>query len=171
MFTVGILTISDKGSRGERQDKSGPAIQKSLDTSKARVIKYEIVPDEKDVIAERLKAWADESCIDVIITTGGTGLSPRDVTPEATLSVIERLVPGLAEAMRWKSLEKSPTAMLSRAVAGTRGNSLIINLPGSPKAVQECMEVILPVLPHAVEIMHGQVSECASSIEGIPHAH
>jgi molybdopterin adenylyltransferase len=171
MFTVGILTISDKGWRGERQDKSGPAIRQSLDASQAQVEKCEIVPDEMDAIIERLKAWSDEAGIDVIITTGGTGLAPRDVTPEATLSVVDRVVPGMAEAMRWKSLEKTATAMLSRAVAGVRGHSLIINLPGSPKAVRECLEVILPVLPHAVETLRGEASECASRIEGMAHAH
>lgn len=171
MFTVGILTISDKGSRGERQDKSGVAIRRSLDGSEAKVVQYKVVPDEKDAIAERLKAWSDESGVDVILTTGGTGLAPRDVTPEATLSVVEKLVPGIPEAMRMKSLGKTPTAMLSRAVAGTRGHSLIINLPGSPKAVRECMEVLLPVLPHAIETLRGESYECASRIEGAAHAH
>jgi len=171
MYTIGILTISDKGWRGERQDESGPAIRQSLDGYEAQVVQYKIVPDEKDAIAEQLKVWSDGVGVDVIITTGGTGLAPRDVTPEATLSIVEKLVPGIPEAMRLKSLKKTPTAMLSRAVAGIRGHSLIINLPGSPKAVRECMEVILPVLPHAIETLRGQSNECASRIEGTAHAH
>jgi molybdopterin adenylyltransferase len=171
MYTVGILTISDKGSRGERRDDSGPAIRQCLDSYEAQVVQYKIVPDEKDAIAEHLKVWSDEAGVDVIITTGGTGLAPRDVTPEATLSIIEKLVPGIPEAMRLQSLKKTPTAMLSRAVAGIRGHSLIINLPGSPKACRECMEVILPALPHAIETLQGKSNECASRIEGKAHAH
>ncbi len=162
MFTVGILTVSDKGWSGERRDRSGEAIRETLSTLDLRIVSYGIVPDEKRLIAERLVEWADKDRIDVIITTGGTGLSPRDVTPEATLSVVDRLVPGFAEAMRAESLRKTPMAMLSRAVAGTRKGCLIINLPGSPKAVRECLEPILPVLPHAVETLRGQGRECGS---------
>ena len=158
MMNIGILTISDKGSKGQRQDKSGEAIRDMV-ASIGKVVKYEIVPDEKDIIAAVLRDWADSGKVDVILTTGGTGLSKRDVTPEATLSVIDREVPGIAEAMRAKSLEKTPMAMLSRAVAGQRGQCLIINLPGSTKAVRECLEVILPALPHAVEIIKGEVTE------------
>ena len=161
MFTLGILTISDKGSRGEREDKSGEAIRQIFSQLGAQVVSYDIVPDEKELIAQKLVKWADEDNLDVIVTTGGTGLSPRDVTPEATLSVIDRVVPGFAEAMRAESLKKTPMAMLSRAVVGTRGKCLIINLPGSPKAVRECLEVILPALPHALETLKGRVSECA----------
>jgi molybdenum cofactor synthesis domain-containing protein len=125
-------------------------------------VNYAIVPDEENLISQKLVQWTDKDGIDVIITTGGTGLSPRDVTPEATLSVVDRVVPGFAEAMRLASLKKTPHAMLSRVVAGTRGNCLIINLPGSPQAVRECLEPILPVLPHAVETLKGRASECAS---------
>ena len=160
MFTAGILTISDKGSRGERQDKSGEAIREILFRTDFRIVNYDIVPDEKELVIEKLIKWADEDGLDVVITTGGTGLTPRDVTPEATLAVVDRIVPGFAEAMRAESLKKTPRAMLSRAVVGTRGKCLIINLPGSPKAVRECLEVILPVLPHAVETLKGQAGEC-----------
>lgn len=163
MFTVGILTVSDKGWSGERQDRSGEVIRETLSQIDAQVASYDIVPDEKELIAAKLVQWADK--VDVIITTGGTGLGPRDVTPEATLSVVDKVVPGFAEAMRGKSFEKTPVAVLSRAVAGTRGGCLIINLPGSPKAVHECLEVILPVLPHAVEMLKGQGGECAASEE------
>ena len=162
MFTVGILTISDKGSRGERQDRSGEAIREVLSSMDVRILNYDIVPDEKDRIAERLVRWADDDSLDMILTTGGTGLTPRDVTPEATLAVVDRIVPGFAEAMRAESLRKTPHAMLSRAVAGTRGKCLIINLPGSPKAVRECLEVVLPALPHAVETLKGQSGECGA---------
>ena len=163
MFTVGILTISDKGSRGERQDKSGEAIREILPSIDARIVNYEIVPDEKELIVKKLMKWVDEYNLDVLITTGGTGLTPRDVTPEATLAVVDRIVPGIAEAMRAESLKKTPMAMLSRAVVGTRGKCLIINLPGSPKAVRECLEVVLPALPHAVETLKGQAGECGTA--------
>ena len=162
MFTVGILTVSDKGSRQERQDKSGEAIREILFSMDARIVNYDIVPDENGLISQKLINWADEKNLDVIITTGGTGLTPRDVTPEATLAVVDRIVPGFAEAMRAESLKKTPMSMLSRAVVGTRGKCLIINLPGSPKAVRECLEVILPALPHAVETLKGQVDECGT---------
>jgi molybdenum cofactor synthesis domain-containing protein len=159
MINIGILTISDKGSKGQRQDKSGEAIRDGAARMKGAVVKYEIVPDEIEIIAEKLADWADSGKVDVILTTGGTGLSQRDVTPEATLSIIDRSVPGFAEAMRSRSLEKTPMAMLSRAAAGQRGRCLIINLPGSTKAVQECLEVIIPAIPHAVEIIKGEVTE------------
>jgi len=122
-------------------------------------IHYEVVPDELDVIRRKLVEWADGGDTDIIITTGGTGLSERDVTPEATEAVIDRPVPGIAEAMRARSLDKTPMAMLSRATAGVRGRSLIINLPGSPRAVRECLEVVLPAIPHAVDIIKGVVTE------------
>jgi len=163
MFTVGILTISDKGSRGERQDKSGEAIREILSGMDVSVLNYDMVPDEKDLIVEKLVRWADKDNLDVVVTTGGTGLTPRDVTPEATLAVVDRIVPGFAEAMRAESLKKTPHAMLSRAVAGTRGKCLIVNLPGSPRAVRECLEVILPALPHAVETLKGQSDECGTA--------
>jgi molybdopterin adenylyltransferase len=163
MFTVGILTISDKGSRGERQDKSGETIREIFSSMDVRIVNYDVIPDEKDVIIETLEDWADEGNLDVVITTGGTGLTPKDVTPEATLAVVDRIVPGFAEAMRAESLKKTPHAMLSRAVAGNRGKCLIINLPGSPKAVRECLEVILPALPHAVETLKGESGECGTA--------
>ena len=163
MFTVGVLTISDKGARGDRQDRSGAVIREILPSIAARIVNYDVIPDEKELIAAKLVKWADEDDLDVVITTGGTGLTPRDVTPEATLAVVDRIVPGFAEAMRAESLKKTPHAMLSRAVVGTRGKCLIINLPGSPKAVRECLEVILPALPHAVETLKGQSDECGTS--------
>jgi molybdenum cofactor synthesis domain-containing protein len=163
MFTVGILTISDKGSRGERQDKSGKAIREILSSIDARIVNYEIVPDEKELIVKKLIKWVDEDNLDMLITTGGTGLTLRDVTPEATLAVVDRIVSGIAEAMRAESLKKTPMAMLSRAVVGTRGKCLIINLPGSPRAVRECLEVVLPTLPHAVETLKGQAGECGTA--------
>jgi len=162
MFTAGILTISDKGSRGERHDKSGEAIREILSKMDARVVNYDIVPDEKELIVEKLVRWADRDNMDVVITTGGTGLTPRDVTPEATMAVVDRIVPGFAEAMRAESLKKTPHAMLSRAVVGTRGKCLIVNLPGSTKAVRECLAVILPALPHAMETLKGQAGECGA---------
>jgi len=163
MITVGILTVSDKGAGGQREDLSGAAIRECLSIIDAGIVKYEIVPDEREVIAGRLVEWADQDALDVILTTGGTGLTPRDVTPEATLSVVDRVVPGFTEAMRAESLRKTPMAMLSRAVAGTRGGCLIINLPGSPRAVRECLEVILPALPHGVETLKGQSGDCGTS--------
>ena len=159
MLNIGILTISDKGWRGERQDESGKAIRDGLSLLNASVVKYEIVPDEADVIAGKLIEWADEGSVDIILTTGGTGLSVRDVTPEATLSIMDKVTPGFTEAMRTETFKTSPHAILSRAVAGIRGKCLIINLPGSPKGVRECLGVILPALPHAVEIIKGEVTE------------
>jgi molybdenum cofactor synthesis domain-containing protein len=170
MLTVGILTISDKGSRGEREDTSSEVIREMASRLGARVAKYDIVPDERELISQRLMEWADAGTLDLVITTGGTGLAPRDVTPEATLTIIDRLVPGLAEAMRVETLKKTPLAMLSRAVAGIRNRTLIINLPGSPKAVEECLQAILPALPHAIEVIKGEAGECASR-EDLPHAH
>ena len=159
MINVSILTISDKGSQGQREDKSGQVIRDRLSAIGSTVNKYEVIPDEQNVITDTLAGWADDGEVDVILTTGGTGLSERDVTPEATLSVIDKGVPGFGEAMRMKSLEKTPTAILSRATAGLRGKCLIVNLPGSPKAVSECLDVILPAVPHAVEIIKGEVTE------------
>jgi len=166
MFTMGILTVSDKGSRGEREDESGRAIKETLASLDANLVKYDVVPDEREVISGKLIEWVDEEGIDLILTTGGTGLTPRDVTPEATLAVVDRLAPGFVEAMRAESLKVTPTAMLSRAVCGIRGRSLIINLPGSPKAVRECLGVILPALPHAIETLRGEAGECGESERG-----
>jgi molybdopterin adenylyltransferase len=159
MITVAVITLSDKGSKGEREDAGGPLIQAMLKSIGAEIKYSDILPDEKDLIKGKLIQYSKE--VDLILTTGGTGLSPRDVTPEATLEVIDREVPGIAEAMRTEGLKKTRRAMLSRAVAGVRGRSLIINLPGSPKAVQENLEVILDVIPHAIEKIKGDTSECA----------
>jgi molybdopterin adenylyltransferase len=159
MFRVGVITVSDKGWQGERHDKSGQVIRDSLSASGASVTKYQVVPDDVGLISGRLAEWADGGEVDVILTTGGTGLARRDVTPEATLSVVDKVAPGLTEAMRAETFRITPTAILSRAVAGVRGECLIVNLPGSPKAVRECLEVILPVIPHAVEIIRGEVTE------------
>ena len=159
MLNSGILTISTGVWRGQRDDGSGKAIEDILAVLDSRVVKYEVVPDEVDIISSKLAEWADEGNVDVILTTGGTGLSPTDVTPEATLSVVDKVVPGFTEAMRAKTFNVTPFAVLSRAVAGVRGKCLIINLPGSPKAVRECLEVILPAIPHAVEIIKEEVTE------------
>lgn len=149
----GILTISDRSSRGERPDLSGPGLVELVTAQGWKVIQTAILPDDLAVLRDRLSAWADADDLDVILTTGGTGFSPRDVTPEATHLVIDREAPGLAEAMRVESLKVTPHAMLSRAAAGIRGKVLIINLPGSPRAALENLQVILPVLPHAVELL------------------
>jgi len=151
---IGILTVSDRSSRGERPDASGPALESAVVAQGWQVLKKAILPDDLALLQERLAAWADSDELDVILTTGGTGFSSRDVTPEATLAVVERLTPGLAEAMRAASLKVTPHAMLSRAVAGIRARTLIVNLPGSPKGALENLQVILPVLPHAVQMLH-----------------
>ncbi len=163
MISFGILTISDKGSRGERYDGSGAAIQDRIAILGGRVVRYDIVPDEVDIIRRRLIEWADAGDVDVIFTTGGTGLGLRDVTPEATTPILDKLVPGIAEAMRMETFGKTPSAILSRAVAGVRKRCLIINLPGSPNGVRECMEVIVPAVVHAVEIITGAVTEHQAS--------
>lgn len=162
MFSVGIITVSDKGATGEREDLSGPEIQKIITTLPAEVKFYEIVPDNKEAISKKIKEFTDDKALDIIITTGGTGVSPRDVTPEATREVIEKDIPGMAEVMRMESLKKTPHAMISRAVAGIRHHSLIVNLPGSPKAVRENLSVILPALPHTLSKLKGDETECAS---------
>jgi molybdopterin adenylyltransferase len=164
MATVGILTISTKGAAGEREDTSGEAIRElvSAPPLSATVAERAIVADDRATVEQTLRRWADESHLDLILTTGGTGLSPTDITPEATLAVLDRQALGIVEAMRRETLAKTPFAMLSRAVAGTRGATLIINLPGSPKGVRECLEVVLPVLPHAIELVSGRRTEHAS---------
>lgn len=162
MFKIGIITVSDKGARGERVDESGPAIREMV-KALGEVICCQIVPDEQDLLEETMISMSDKDKVDLILTTGGTGLSSRDITPEATLAVIQKEVPGLAEAMRSESMKKTNRAMLSRAVAGIRNSTLIINLPGSVKAVRECLAVILPALPHGLEILTGRGGECGST--------
>ncbi len=153
MFGLGILTISTSGAQGQREDTSGQAIREALEPQGYHVIRYEIVSDDKEVIADKLAQWADASDVDLIVTTGGTGLGRRDVTPEACLSILDKEVPGLAEAMRAKTLQFTAMAMLSRSVAGIRGHTLIMTLPGSTKGVRECLDVVNPVLPHALELL------------------
>lgn len=160
MIAVGILTMSDKGSRGEREDLSGKEIEKMVKDLPAEVRAYEVIPDEADIIKAKIKEFVDKKKLDLILTTGGTGVSPRDVTPEATREVIEKELPGMSEAMRAESLKKTPNAMISRAVCGIRKQSLIINLPGSPKAVRENLAVLLPALSHAIEKIKGSQEEC-----------
>jgi molybdenum cofactor synthesis domain-containing protein len=161
MMRVAILTVSDKASRGEREDAGGPAIRATLDASglETEVVEYRIVADEEQQIAEALFHLSERADVDLILTTGGTGLAPRDVTPQATLAAIEYEVPGIAEAMRAESLKVTPAGMLSRAVAGVRRGTLIVNLPGSPKAVHENLRVVAAALPHAISTLRGQVGE------------
>lgn len=159
MFKVGVLIVSDKRSKGERVDESGPIARKLLSVKPFEVSVVDIVPDEVEEISAKLKEWVDQLKLDFIVTSGGTGVAPRDVTPEATRAVIEREIPGIAEAMRAESLKITPFAMLSRALAGSRGKSLIINLPGSPKSIEECLRVVLPVVPHTLELLAGKQFE------------
>jgi molybdopterin adenylyltransferase len=159
IVSVGIITVSDKASRGEREDLGGPAIRELLLAAGAAIGEYVIVPDEPDQIGGHIKRMADERRLDVVFTTGGTGLAARDVTPQATLACIDYAVPGIPEAMRAASLAKTPAAMTSRAVAGVRGKTLVINLPGSPKGVRECLEVVLPALSHAVGLLRGETGD------------
>ena len=160
MFRCAILTISDKGSRGEREDRSGVALKEMLPQDRFSVVEQGIVPDEVEDIRKKLQEFCD-SGLDLILTTGGTGVSPRDVTPEATKEVIEKEVPGMAEAMRRESTRITPHGMVSRAVVGFRGGTLIVNLPGSPKAAKENLEVVLPAIPHTLEKIQGDPSDCA----------
>ena len=161
IFKAAILTASDKGSRGERVDLSGPAIQEMIEPEGYTVTEYKIVPDDQETLESEMKRIADEGIADIIFTTGGTGFSMRDVTPEATIAVSDRLVPGIPEAMRADSMTITNKAMLSRAAAGIRKQTLIVNMPGSPKAVKESLEFILPPLRHGLEILLGEASECA----------
>ena len=161
-YTGGILTISDKGSRGEREDTSGPQLREMLNEQGYSVVAYTVVPDEVAIIEETLRAWADELKIDLILSTGGTGVSPSDLTPEATRAVLDREIPGIGEAMRLASLQKTPNAILSRGIAGIRKQSLIINLPGSKKAAKENLEAVLPALQHAIYKIKGGTKDCGN---------
>ena len=156
---IAVLTVSDRCSAGTAADRSGPLISELL-RDLAETAEYRIVPDDRKQISEALVSFCDERCVDVVFTTGGTGFAPRDVTPEATRDVIEKEAPGIPEAIRAESLKITPRAMLSRAVAGIRGKTLIVNLPGSPKAVRESLAVVIPVLPHALETLSGQTLSC-----------
>lgn len=159
-FRIGVLTLSDKGARGEREDISGQVVRE-LVAGLGEVSNYQVIPDDVETIVETLVQWADEDHLDLIVTTGGTGLSPRDVTPAATARVIDWEIPGMAEAMRAASMQKTPHAMLSRAMVGVRGKSMIINLPGSPKGVRENLEVVLPALSHGLRKLKGDPEDCA----------
>lgn len=161
-MNVAILTLSDKGSRGERADASGPALVAWLAERGAETVRTAVIPDEAAQIGATLRDWADGGTVDLILTTGGTGVSPRDVTPEATLAILDRVIPGFGEAMRLHSMAKTPHAMISRAVAGIRGTTLIINLPGSPRGAVENLEAVWPAVPHAVAKIQGDPGECAS---------
>jgi molybdenum cofactor synthesis domain-containing protein len=161
-FTVAILTASDKGSRGEREDQSGPVIREMVEEAGGTVVCYDVVPDDYNMLRDKLTRYAEEQRVNLVLTTGGTGLSPRDNTPEATLAVISKEVPGIPEAMRAFGLQKTPHAMLSRAVCGVRRQTLIINLPGSPRAVRENLGVVLPAIPHALQVLCGEAAECAN---------
>lgn len=163
LFKVGILTASDKGYVGQRDDKSGKVIEDIMVKNDYEIIYYKILPDERELISKELIKMCDDLSLDLILTTGGTGFSQRDWTPEATLDVIHRQTPGISEAMRHHSLSITPKGMLSRGVSGIRNTTLIINLPGSPKAVKENLEYILPALKHGLEILKGTASECASN--------
>ena len=154
-FNLGILTISDTGSKGERKDASGDTIYRIMASEKWSLVLRDILPDEPELVSDRLREWCDEGEVDVILTTGGTGLGPRDITPEATRSILDFEVPGIPEAMRNQTLSNTPMAMLSRSVAGVRSGCLIINLPGSPKGVTETLEVAKTVIPHALEMIRG----------------
>jgi molybdopterin adenylyltransferase len=161
MWRAGVLTISDRSSEGLRPDSSGPELAEMLIAHGFEVAWTAVCPDDEPDIRGILTSWSDEHAADLILTTGGTGLSPRDVTPEATVAVATRLVPGMAEAMRMASLAKTPHAMISRAVAAVRGKTLIVNLPGSPRGARENLEVVLPALEHAISKIQGDPSECA----------
>lgn len=162
MFRAAVLTVSDRSSRGERPDTSGPILVELLQNAGYEIVHTAIVPDEREMIEKTLKDIADQHAADLILTTGGTGFSPRDVTPEATLAVCDRLTPGIPEAMRYASLQITPRAMLSRAQAGIRKQTLIVNLPGSPKAARENLESILPSLSHGLEMLSGRPADCAA---------
>ncbi len=160
-YKVGVLTLSDKGSRGEREDESG-RILGDMAKELGGIHRYQVIPDDEETITMLLKRWVDELKLDLILTTGGTGLSPRDVTPQATAAVLDYEIPGMAEAMRFASMQKTPHAMISRALVGVRGQTMIINLPGSPKGVKENFAVLMPALPHALAKLKGDPADCAT---------
>ena len=160
MYRVGILTASDRGAAGTRIDESGPLLARLLPAQQYTVVCYRVLPDDRTVLRDELRTMCDDLHCDLVLTTGGTGFSPRDITPEATRDIAEREAPGIAEAIRAYSMQKTPRAMLSRGAAVLRGESLIINLPGSPKAVRECMEILIPNIEHGIELLHGRDGEC-----------
>ena len=162
-YTAAVITLSDKGFKGEREDLSGPAIREKLQENGYEVIESILLPDGIETLRRELMRICDEKKPDLILTTGGTGFAPRDVTPEATLQVADRLVPGISEAIREASMQITPRAMLSRGVSVIRGKTLIINLPGSPKAVRESMEVFMDVIPHAIDLLRNTAGDCARS--------
>ncbi|MFQ5587735.1 MAG: molybdenum cofactor biosynthesis protein B [Nitrospiria bacterium] len=160
MISVGVLTISDKGAAGRREDESGRLLHELVEKLPGKVVVYRIVPDERTAIRETLISFSDEWHANLVLTTGGTGISPRDVTPEVTEKVIDYPIPGMAEIMRMEGYKINPRAIISRAVAGVRGKTLIVNFPGSPRAVRENFEMLLPVFPHAIEKMLGEAGDC-----------
>lgn len=164
MYSVGIITASDKGSLGEREDLSGPLIQKIMEENGYIIKRYVMLPDEEDVLCDEMIYMSDQLNVNMILTTGGTGFSERDVTPEATLRAVKKLIPGISEAIRYYSLQITPKAMLSRGISGIRGKTLIVNLPGSPKAVQESLSFIVEAMHHGLQILIGDTSECGRSL-------
>lgn len=164
MIKAAILTVSDRGSRGERADRSGPALVSWLETHGAKVTRTAIVPDESAQISSRLAEWADRGICELLLTTGGTGVSPRDVTPDATAEILDRVIPGFGEIMRLKGVEKTPMAIISRAIAGIRRETLIINLPGSPNGALENLMAVWTAVPHAIEKILGDTRDCRSDI-------
>ena len=161
MYTVGIVTSSDKGYAGEREDKSGAVIKEIVEAKGFQVVRYVVLPDDKEMLAEEFKHMADELGVNLVLSTGGTGFSVRDITPDATKMVIERETPGICEAIRYFSLQITKRAMLSRAVSGIRKNTLIVNLPGSPKACKEALDFVLDDIKHGIDILLGSATECA----------
>lgn len=164
-INTAVLTISTRSSAGVREDTSGPALCELVRQKLGKVVHYKVIPDDRDRIISEIKKICDDGMADVIFTLGGTGLAPSDVTPEATRIVIDREVPGISETLRFKSMEKTDRAMLSRGISGVRKNTLIINMPGSEKAVKECFDIVRPVLEHAIELIHGKVKDCGRKDE------
>ena len=160
MFSVGILTVSDKGAAGEREDVSGRLLHELVPRLPGKVVDYHMVPDDRATIREALIAFSDPGRVDLVLTTGGTGISPRDVTPDATRDILDYLVPGIGEVMRMEGYRKNPRAIISRGIGGVRRRTLFVNLPGSPRAVRECFDLLLPALPHAIEKIRGEGGDC-----------